>query len=338
MHRSLAEWQSKIESPLIVVGAPRSGTTILYRCLAVHADLWCLPAESHRIMEGPFHPSRGGYESNRVDASSLDDSVRAVMLKGFYEAAINLNRVLRHPGSLLAADKLVERAIRRLATQAVGAASRFARPDCIRLLEKTPKNSLRVPMLARLFPNARFVWLRRSAVPNVKSIVRGWHTRDQWGPFRRERFATYPVAADLNLKDYVGRWWKFALVPGWRTLSGTTVADVAALQYNQCNAFAGEDLAQVRTQRVFTIEYEDFVASPAESIHGILSWADLSPSRLVDAFAAALPRVNQVHAAAGSTTEVELDRTVNAALDRSTHETDATTRFSGAVIAAESRP
>jgi len=46
-----------IERPIIILGAPRSGTTILQRCLALHPDLWHLPGESHFILEGPLHPS-----------------------------------------------------------------------------------------------------------------------------------------------------------------------------------------------------------------------------------------------------------------------------------------
>ena len=58
--------------PIIILGAPRSGTTILTRCLAMHPDLWHLPGESHSILEGPFHPALIGYRSNKVGSEMVD--------------------------------------------------------------------------------------------------------------------------------------------------------------------------------------------------------------------------------------------------------------------------
>jgi hypothetical protein len=305
-----------IKAPVIIIGAPRSGTTLLYRCLALHRDLWCLPAESHEILEGPFHPAHNGFVSNRVVAADLDEKIRIALTAAFDERAINLNRVLAEPDRLMASEAFLERVAKRFMIHAVGAISQRGRPRAIRLVEKTPKNTLRVNMLAHLFPDARFVWLRRETAGNVRSIVRGWHARDGWGPFRRERYATYPIASELRLRDYSGKWWKFALVPEWRSRAGTTVADVAAWQHHQCLHFAAADLALLDPARIYTVEFEPFVQSPVDSMKALLDWCELERDPVVERFAAHLPRVNQVRLPNEATSAREVARAVDAALHR----------------------
>jgi hypothetical protein len=287
--------RAAIANPIIVLGTPRSGTTILHRSLSMHQDLWHLPAESHAILEGPLHPRLTGYESNRATATEADHAVLELLRGRFYRHAINLNAVVADPSSL--ADDgggILGRVRRRLSVSAAGFRSAFKKGSRIRFLEKTPKNSLRVPFLDRLFPDARYVWIQRNAAENVDSLIAGWHAVDRIGPFTRQRFAAagYPVAGDLDLQDYRGKWWKFALVPEWRTLQGKTVADVAAWQYYQCNHFLLHDLAALDQRRVRRLTYEDFIRDPVRQVRGIFEWAELPPSAVAEAFAADLPRVN----------------------------------------------
>ena len=44
----------------------------------------------------------------------------------------------------------------------------------LRLLEKTPKNALRIPFLAAAFPEARFIYLYRDPSVNLASIIEAW--------------------------------------------------------------------------------------------------------------------------------------------------------------------
>jgi hypothetical protein len=292
--------QPRIVEAIIILGAPRSGTTILQRCLALHPDLWHLPGESHRVLEGPFHPAQWGYESNRVAADDVDEDLAQQLRRRFYHLAINLNKVWANPAPLLAGNTLFERASSKVAAHTLGKLSQFKKPEVIRFLEKTPKNTLRIPMLTRLFPHALYVWLKRSAAANIDSLMAGWHAEDKIGPFSRRRYgqAGYPIADQLELLDYRGKWWKFTLVPGWRNLKGRTIADVATWQYYQCNRYLLDDLAGVDACKVLSVHYEEFVRTPTEVIRRIFAWADLPPSRVAEEFARILPRVNAVSPAA----------------------------------------
>jgi hypothetical protein len=284
----------RLDRPIIILGAPRSGTTILFRCLALHPDLWHLPAESHQILEGPFHPASRGYESNRVTAEDVDEKLAQRLRTRFYRSAINLNRVWSNPALLLEGNSVHHRIFNKFLIAGLGRASQFSKNAAIRFLEKTPKNALRVPMLNRLFPDAFYVWITRKATRNIDSLIASWCAVDKIGPVNRKRYGqfAYPVANQLKLQDYSDKMWMFALVPGWQNLKGKTLADVAAWQYYQCNAFISKDLASIETKRIFSVKFEDFVREPVKIVQQIFHWAELPPSQVAESFARILPRVN----------------------------------------------
>jgi hypothetical protein len=301
VNESKSKWKFTVENadgmiqrPIIIIGAPRSGTTILQRCLAVHPGLWHLRAESHYILEGPYHPRKLGRQSNRCTKEDTDEETVESIRERFYEEAMNVSKVLSNPGWLFGTSSLVGRALSAAAVLSLGNCSKLAKPDELRFLEKTPKNSLRVSLLDRLFPDALFIWNRRHPANNIDSLVAGWHTSDKIGPIELPRFAraSYPVAEELNLKDYSDKWWKFALVPEWETLQSKTIGEVAAWQYYQCNRYALKDFQAIDDERIFELDHESFVRDPLSNVRDILEWADLPTSQVIEQFSRALPQVN----------------------------------------------
>lgn len=284
-----------LKKPIIIIGAPRSGTTILHHCLALHPQIWHLPAESHHILEGPLHPKFKDYQSNRCTTNDLlDVKLLSSLQKEFYLKAINLNKIIPDPGFLLQSKTLLERISRKAAIYTLGYVSNSLKPKIIRFLEKTPKNTLRIPLLNFLFPDALFIWNKRQAEMNIDSLIAGWYASEGVSFLKLKRYARagYPIADQLELKDYSEKWWKFALVPGWQNLKGTTVADVSAWQYYQCNQIAQQDLEEIPNDRIFSLKHEDFIQQPIDIIRSILEWADLPGSSIVESFASRLPRIN----------------------------------------------
>lgn len=309
----------RLDRPIIILGAPRSGTTILFRCLALHTDLWHLPSESHKIFEGPFHPASRGYESNRVTAKDLNDELAHTLRTQFYQSAINLSRVWSNPALLLEGNSLHHRIFSKFMIAGLGAASRFAKNGTLRFLEKTPKNALRVPMLNRLFPDAFYIRITRKAARNIDSLIASWRAVDKIGPVTRKRYGqvAYPIANQLKLQDYSDKLWMFALVPGWQNLECKTLADVAAWQYYQCNSFIANDLASIESRRIFSVKFEDFVQEPVKTVKQIFDWAELPPSQVAEGFARILPRVNDAAPRGGrSTYDLRNASAVHAAIER----------------------
>ena len=64
-------------------------------------------------------------------------------------------------------------------------------PGALRFLEKTPKNALRVPFFARIFPDARFIFLWRDPRENIASIMQAWRPGNG-KPTKRSRDSTAP--------------------------------------------------------------------------------------------------------------------------------------------------
>lgn len=283
-----------ITDTLIIVGAPRSGTTLLQRCLAVHPEIWHLRAESHGILEGPLHPGRRGYTSNRCDASDFSPSMGRELREEFEGNAINLSCLPGDWTGLLATRTVLGRAISRVVVPVLGRLSRMKKPSDIYFLEKTPKNSLRVPFLEVLFDSPMYLWIRRHPARTIDSLLAGWRALDRLGPISWERFggAGYPIASKLNLADYDGKQWKFALVPGWQQLRGRRLADVAAWQYYQCNRIALSDMAEIPSERVKRLEFENLVGEAPEVVSDSLRWAGLTMEPVVEDFTEALPAVN----------------------------------------------
>jgi hypothetical protein len=122
-----------------------------------------------------------------------------------------------------------------------------------RLLEKTPKNCLRVRYLDALFPDASYVFLTRDPRATVASLIDGWHARHG---------VSYRLPERLRLAEYRGRYWSYVLPKGWRDLKQTSIPVVAAHQYVASYEHASEDLARIPSNRVVRASYEDLVSRP----------------------------------------------------------------------------
>src|SRR6266853_5633323 len=132
------DWSSDVCSsdlaPVFIVSAPRSGSSMLFELLARSPDVWTVGGESHAIIESlpKLDPIARGYDSNRLTEADADpDSVRELQ-NAFY------CQLRDHDGRLVSTSR-----------------------GGVRMLEKTPKNALRVPFLAAAFPGARFIFLYR---------------------------------------------------------------------------------------------------------------------------------------------------------------------------------
>ncbi len=226
----------EFDRPIFILSSPRSGSTLLFETLAQAPDLFTIGRESHVLIEGleALHPSRHGFESNRLDAMA---------------ATSDLANELRH------------RFLSELRDRDGHAPGRMP----VRMLEKTPKNALRVPFLAKIFPEARFVYLYRDPRETLSSMIEAWQT----GKFR-----TYPTLSGWN-----GLPWSLLLVPGWRDLDGRPLQDVVAAQWEATTRILLDDLEALPSDRCEVVRYDAFVADPAKEMARLCSALDLTWDR-----------------------------------------------------------
>ncbi len=219
-----------LQRPVFIVAAPRSGSTLLFETLACTPTLNTLGGEAHWLIEGQesLRPGAAGVESNRLAAAHATAEVIAAIRQA---------------------------AVARLQGPGGSAAGLDAR-----LLEKTPKNSLRIPFLLRAFPDAQFIFLWRDPRENVSSIMEAW---------RSGNWVTYP-----QLPDWDGPW-SLLLPPAWKNLRGAPLEAIAAQQWLQANEIALQDLQQLQADRWTSVAFHDFLADPAATIQRICDFLDL---------------------------------------------------------------
>jgi hypothetical protein len=209
-----------LRRPVFIIAAPRSGSTLLFETLASSANLVTLGGEAHWLVEDieALRPGAAGVESNRLLAAHASPQWREQIFNSI-------------AGRLRDADD----------------APVPLRADS-RLLEKTPKNALRVPFFDRLFPDALFVFLWRDPRENLSSIIEAW---------RSGRWKTY------NGLDGFDGPWSLLLPPDWQAMNGRPLEEIAAFQWSAANTIALDDLERLAPDRWMSLRHADFVADPA---------------------------------------------------------------------------
>jgi hypothetical protein len=228
----------RLDRPVFVVGAPRSGTSLLYSVLRSGPAFAHWPGEAHEVWEADYHPALRGWSSNALTAADVEPRAAERIRRSFFLVA----------GS------------RR------------------RLIDKTPRNALRVSFVDALFPDARYVHLVRDGRENVNSLVNAWRT---------PRYRTYRLPEPHSIPGVDPHWWKFVLYPGWREDAAGPLEVVCARQWVASNDHALRDLADVG-ERAVRVRYEDLVDSPENEVGRVLEFLGVPFDAALRAKAAAV--------------------------------------------------
>lgn len=220
-----------MERPVFIIGAPRSGTSVLFSVLRRSTALARWPGEAHEVWEADLHPALRGWDSNVATAADASEEVAGRIRRSFF---------------------LVTGPRRRL-------------------LEKSPRNSLRVPFVDSVFPDAVFVHLVRDGRDNVNSLINAWRT---------SRYRTYRLPEPHSIPGTDPNWWKFVLYPGWRQDTEGPLEVVCARQWVEANEHALAGLAALDPVRTISVRYESLVARPVEEVGRIVDFLgfDLEPA------------------------------------------------------------
>src|SRR3712207_4004800 len=122
----------------------------------------------------------------------------------------------------------------------------------------TPRNTYRLPLLARAFPNARMrvIHLTRNPAAAANGLRDGW---------LHSGFFSCRTDTPLSIAGYTDRfpqwgahWWNYDVPPGWRRWTERSLEEVCGFQWRAAHAatIAG---AQTRGADVFRLAFEDVV-------------------------------------------------------------------------------
>jgi hypothetical protein len=219
------------DRPIIVLASPRSGSTLFYETLTRAKDLWTVGGESHAIIEEipEFSTIYNGSISNALTEN--DGTTRAVeVLRERFQQQLRDSK-----NNLLDQQQLKK----------------------VRFLEKTPKNSLRIRFLNKVFPDAIFVHLIRDPKDNISSIIEGW---------RSGHFITYPHLPGFNNQ------WSYLLPPKWEALKGKPIEEVATFQWQAANQAIIDDLKHIPESRQYAVNYQDFLDNTGTVINKLCNF------------------------------------------------------------------
>ena len=137
-----------------------------------------------------------------------------------------------------------------------------------RWVDKNNQNGLCVDYLRTLFPDASFVYIKRSPGDNLNSLIEGWG--------KPEEFATWSdeVPASVDIEGRYKRWC-FFLADGWRDYLARPIEDVCAFQYRAINDAILDARSRVPTGQWVEVFYEDFLRDPVLAFRGVFEGCGL---------------------------------------------------------------
>ena len=92
------------------------------------------------------------------------------------------------------------------------------------------------------------------------------------------------------MEGWEGPPWSLLLPPGWKSLNGKGLAEIAAYQWTETNRIIMDDLTALPADRRHVVRYSDFVSDPAAVVRGIAAFADIDiDEALAQRTSAALP-------------------------------------------------
>ena len=226
---------NRFDRPILIVSSPRSGSTLLFETLEKAPGLFSIGFESHVAIEGipELHPASRKWHSNRLTAEDA-----------------------RPPATDLLADTFHRQLRDRDGNRPTGP---------VRMIEKTPKNSLRIPFFAAMWPDSIFVYLYRDVRQTLASMMEAWAS----GQFR-----TYP-----QLPGWTGYPWSLLLVPGWQELIGRPLREIVAHQWATTTDMMLDDLSALPRERLRVVDHASFLAEPGAVVEKLARSLDLDWDR-----------------------------------------------------------
>ena len=157
------------------------------------------------------------------------------------------------------------------------------------VVEKTCANSLRVPFVDKVLPDAKYIFIYRDGIDATGSAKERW-TADLDIPYLLKKVKFVPK---IDLPYYAMRYfwsrfyrlvskekhlafWGPTLKNQQLILQNHSLNEVCALQWQQCVDKAEEAFSKMPNGKVVRIRYEDFVSQPKEELRRILQFVGKS--------------------------------------------------------------
>lgn len=239
--------------PIWIIGAPRTGTTLIYQALCSAFDCTYITnriAERYRIaviarvfkrnfINKSLNPSNYSSKYGRTQQPGDPHEAGAFFYQYFPK-----EKPYTTVSAFDASDKI----------ELANVISEIAKPSPL-FISKNTYHSLRIQVLKEIFPSSIFIWVRRDEASTIKSIY---------------------LARSRN-KD-IRKWWGIN-PPGWEQKENESPLEQIHWQVHKTNEIIKKDLEQTKA-KYFEMNYSEFCEQPLNVIHDFMNSCNLSPSFL----------------------------------------------------------
>ena len=277
--------------PVIIIGAPRSGTNMLRDVLTHFDDIVTWPCDEINYI---WRHGNMSYPSDEIPRELAKPKTKHYIKQSFEKISAQYD------------SKLV--------------------------VEKTCANSLRIPFVDAVLPEAKYIFIYRDGIDATGSAKERWTARLDI-PYILRKVKYVPK---LDLPFYALRYfwarayrlisrekrlafWGPALSDMQAILRNHTLNEVCALQWQRCVDKAEEAFSAMPEGKVVRIRYENFVRQPAAELNRILKFLGIEAetTQIEAAVKGVSPRsLGKGRSALGQEEVARLERLVGDTLDR----------------------
>ncbi|MHC4879433.1 MAG: sulfotransferase family protein [Planctomycetota bacterium] len=257
------------DRPVIIVGAPRSGTSLLQQIIREHSSFVSVAREADVIWEPFCHPAKNNWDGDgcRLNELSSDD-LRGIR-QSFERYAVSSRTWKTIGRSGILKNAVVQRLAKRT-YRPIYALSAWLLERCSpgrnrgtrRLVDKSVRDAFWLEVVDAVFPDALYIHIVRDGRYAVDSMIDGW--------LNPARFNTYTVPGGLNIGGYEGKHWCFLLPPGWREYCDSPLEEVVAFQWLAVQQRILEFRESLPQGRFLTVKLEE-MSSGCESLFSALA-------------------------------------------------------------------
>ncbi len=165
------------------------------------------------------------------------------------------------------------------------------------IVEKTCANCLRVEYIYKIIPEASFIYIKRNPFDSIYSIEQRWkgkvsknylYKKAKYIPKRdltyyALRYLSHIVSRRLNSKGELPTWGpRFDGIDKYRL--NHTLIETCAKQWLECTTKAEKSIESLKQKgvKVFSVKYENFVSKPNEFLNDLNSTFNLNNENVFD--------------------------------------------------------
>ena len=229
--------------PIIIIGAPRSGTNMLRDVLCQFQKVGTWPCDEINYV---WKHGNIGSETDEFSVDMVRPKVKEFIRKEFDN---------------FASDN-----------------------DLNFLVEKTCANSLRIPFIDQVIPEAKYIFIVRDGVDVVGSAAIRWKAKlDLFYIVKKVRYVPLLDIPYYALRYLCSRVYKFfsseqrlsfwgpSYIGLYEDLKQHSLEEICALQWQRCVDLSEQAFYNMPENQVIKIKYEEFVNNPVEVLRQVLS-------------------------------------------------------------------